>query len=48
MVERVDSAFEAKREVVGPHSRVSVDYFQSDCFERDFRAELLGGLGLGL
>ena len=46
MVERVDSAFEAKREAVGPHSRVSVDHFQSDCLERDFKAELVGGLGL--
>ena len=44
----MDSVFEAKREAVGPHSRVSVDRFQSDCFERDFKAELVGGLGLGL
>ena len=47
-VERVDSAFEAKREAVRPHSRVSVDHFQLYCIERDFKAELLGGLGLGL
>ena len=45
MVERVDSAFEAKKEAVRSHSRVSVDQFQSDCFERDFNAELVSGLG---
>ena len=48
MVERVDSAFEAKREAVGPHSTVSVHHFQLDYFERDFKAELVSGFGLGL
>ena len=31
---RVDSAFVAKQEGVEPHSRVRVDHFQLDCFER--------------
>ena len=44
----MDSAFEANREAVGPHSRVSIDHFQSDCFERDANADLVSGLGLGL
>ena len=48
MAETVDSAFEANREAVGPHSRVRVDHFQSDCFKKDFKAELVSGLGLGL
>ena len=37
MVERVDSAFKAKREAVGPHSRVRIDHFQSDCFLERFQ-----------
>ena len=48
MVERVNSAFEANREAVGPHSRISIDHFQSDCFERDFKAVPVSGLDLGL
>ena len=48
MVERVDSAFKANTEAVGPYARVSVAHFQSDCFERDFKAELVRGLELGL
>ena len=44
MVQRVDFAFEANREAIGPPFRVSVDH----CFERDFNVELVSGLGLGL
>ena len=40
----VERAFEANREAVGPHPRVSIDHFQSDCFERDFKAKLVSGL----
>ena len=31
-----------KREEVGPNTRVCSDHFQSDCFERDLKAEMLG------
>ena len=31
-----------KRDEAGPNSRVCLHHFQSDCFERDLKAEMLG------
>ena len=47
MIKRVDSAFEANREEIGPHFRVSVDHF-SRIVEGNFKAELVSELGLRL
>ena len=48
MVKRVESVFEAKKEGSRTTFQSKRRSFQSDCFEKDFKAKLVRGIGLGL